>query len=374
MGLVGIALGFASSCGVHSPSLSETKESYQSLTWHFQCPTEPRVIGPGTPDHPVIVDEGPHRFLREKLVRTPVTIKGRVCPPRRMQRDLIFAIDVSGSMYSNDNIVDDSQDDDIPPTCGRLNALKLVLDQVDFSLSNVGIVTWDDNAEETSSRMFNSADDLINDLTGNDPDSLVDIICLNSGGTSYSNAFQAAANLFQTAGREFATKELFFLSDGGPTDSSFTPPYDSQSVAAAAADRLKNVGVVVNGRTRLVTIASIMLGADANGDRFLNDRIASRNVDGTPIHAQADHANDLAQILADQASHNNIEGSTLVLGANGTSPDTIDLMPITNNFEFTIPAQRLNISGNGQDFGVKFEYWDTHMNRHTANGQLLWMD
>ena len=172
LSLTALACGFVSACGQsesgsHSlamspPSAAEAaldavrpQATKSSLTWYFECPTEPGQSPPSTSDNPVIVGDTQHDFYREEMVGTPVTIHGRVCPPRQMQRDILFVIDVSGSMADNDTL-------DAPnKTCGRLKALQAVFAVLPTDVTNYGLATFGSTLSTHSNALFATKDALI---------------------------------------------------------------------------------------------------------------------------------------------------------------------------------------------------------------------
>lgn len=337
---------------------------YDGVTWIFQCPTEPMPVPPAGGNSLVLVDAGPHPYLRQRLVDVPVTVKGKICPTERMNRDGIFVIDVSGSMATEDPLKPiDPADPQGPKTCGRLDALNAILDRLPAGTANFGIVTFDTSVIKSSSRLFSDKTALIADITNNGAVGIVNVACANGGGTSYAAGLRRAKELF-LASRQYATKEIYFLSDGAPSDT---------SAAVALANELKNVGIPINGQNKTATIATVMLGT-AN-DSVLRTQIASLDVAGAPIHAVAANAGDLARIL-DGLADNHLEGSHLQHGGTGAAPTTVDIMQYLNptTREFTLPTMNLNIDLMQPAYELHFEYWDSHRNRFTIIGKLNWQD
>jgi hypothetical protein len=76
-----------------------SNQKLTSLTWYWQCNSDPGAA-PETKEGDVVLNgEGDHEIAKESMgPGVPMTIGGRVCPPEKYPRDIVFVIDVSGSM------------------------------------------------------------------------------------------------------------------------------------------------------------------------------------------------------------------------------------------------------------------------------------
>jgi hypothetical protein len=342
---------------------------YSGATWVFQCPDAPIAVPTPGRNEIVLVDAGPHRVSREKLFNVPFKVKGKLCPTERLNRDAIFVVDVSGSMAISDPEVPDPADA-TQKTCGRLESYKAIMAAFPAGITNFGVVTFDDGMERSSSRLFATQAELEDDLTYHGAFKLLDIFCDAIGGTEYKPALTKAADLFQHTpnARQYATKEVYFLTDGEPTDT---------SAARSYAQNLRTTGIPINGQYKPLTIAAIMLNTSTTTpSAYLRDDIASKDTSGQPMYATAATAGDLAHIL-DGMTDNHLDISTLTHGATAApAPTRIDLMPLIDptTLEWQLPPFDINIDLASSAYHMTFEYCDNHRNCFTMIGKLDWTD
>lgn len=334
--------------------------SYNKLTWLFPCTTSksPMEVPPASQDEFVFSGEGSHSLVRSKLDNTTVVIKGQICPPAESNRDMVMIFDASGSMRDNDPTKGQ--------TCGRLQSFEAIMQKVNWKTTKVGALTFSDGIRRTSKSLFSSRDDLVKSLTNNGKDKLYKILCDENMGTQYDSALEEGERMLSSA-REYASKEMFFITDGEPTDK-----HDAEE----RAKRLHDKGIFVNGKPQPVAIATIFLGKDTKASDYLRDAYASLDMNRQPIHANVQDADKLATTLEKMSGDNKLAGSNLTLGATGqgSQPQTIDLMPHINNLYFELPPFMLSASQFEGDYALKLEYWDSHMNRFLMNGKLILED
>lgn len=345
----------------------ELESLYSSVTWIFQCPSSPIPVPVAGPNELVLVDQGPFNLIREKLVNVPVLIKGKMCPSERMKRDAIFVVDVSGSMEDSDPLVADPASPG-QKTCGRYEAYKAFMANMAPSTSRFAVVTFGSSVIRTSSRLYDTQNELEAELTQNGTFRLIDdVLCEAPSGTAYVPALSRAKDLFSDPlySRADATKELYFLSDGYPTDA---------ADAELLSTELKTTGVTIFGQTKLVTLATVLLGGSVS--TLMRDQMASLDPTGSPIFANVEDATNLAQVL-DAMSSIRILGGSMTQGANGIStPQQTDVMPFvdpaTNMFELspTIFATDLEQTG----YQAKLEYWNSQGTHFTTVGKINWID
>ena len=317
----------------------------------MDCPGSDSQLPVPGPNQIVLKDAGPHQLFRERMLHVPVKVKGSICPPMELKRDIIFVFDISGSMGSNDPLVDGS--------CNRLIAINAVMDRIPSDISNFAIVTFHDSVGNASSRFYNNRDELFADIAGGNAADISKVICKATLGTNFSAGLRRAKQIFQGSGREFATKEILFVSDG-----------DSSTGQTDAAD-LRNNGITVGNSTQLVTIATVMIGSVDNNN--LRDRIASKDAQGAPIHALANDAASLADILT-RMSHNELAGTSISFGGRPDLMRTIDLMGQLNDYKFELDPFMLDFDLVQDKYSIHLKYWDTHNNTFTIPGTILWKD
>ena len=332
---------------------------FNKVTWYFQCPHQ---VGQGVPapaaDELLLVNEGPFEFAREEFVGVPMTVKGQLCAAESLPRDVVFIVDVSGSMDASDQAVS-SPDGTL--NCGRLDALKKVLAKLPDNVANVAVVTFGEGLMANSTRLWPTGADMVNELTRSQPNTLSELICSADGGSTNYDVGLTSAQALLKAGRKDSTKEIFFITDGEP---------NSGAEGMSVATDMKSNGVTIEGVTTKVSIATVMLGT---GDAtILKDNIASRDASGQPIFANAADASELADIL-DRQSSSPLVGASLIEGSDGTPGQTFDLMPFVQaDHSFTLPSFVLDLDLVHDRYNLKLDYWDSHLNHVTFNSSLKW--
>jgi uncharacterized protein YegL len=323
------------------------------LTWFWQCESAPALAPAGYKSSVVIQNGGDHRFLSSSFTNTPMIFSGKVCPPSTYPRDIVFVIDVSGSMAGwggNDPKVSNS--------CGRLRAVQAIIDGIATSSggnARFAIVTFSSGVMAKSSSMYGTSSTLFGDVSrsGN----IVNTLCAASGDTNYGAGLGAAEDIL-SGSRAGAIKEVYFISDGEPTDNN----------GPAVAARLKQTGVLdTNGKRVPVSIATVMLG-DANDEKL-------RELTSKPeMHAAHVSAGDLASVLGQLAENDIIEGKIKYRPIGTDVWNEITLMDKLQAYSFSVEASTVDgeIAPNGLE--VLFEYRDQHDNIYSEKGQILWSD
>ena len=346
-------------CGRNDGSRSEIKESFSKLTWVFQCPSDPIPI-PVPVAHlgEIVYDTvSPHSAYRQQLAGTPVNVLGKVCKPHEMMRDIVFIIDVSGSMLVSDPVSGTK--------CGRLDAIDAVIALLPPNIVNYAITTFDDSQQAASDKFYSNKADLYNQITGGQPSKIHEKICAGIGYTEYTVGLNSAKTLFSLS-RQFATKEIFFLTDGEPNE---TP-----GAITAITDTMKNVGVPVGGQNHKVGIATIMLGTATPATDAILKPMASTDSNGQPVYANAANASQLANVFSGLAD-NRLVGSAIMHGGDSQPHATIDIMShLQTDMSFKLDPFALLINGGQSKYEVNFQYWDAHQNIIEFGGIIDWLD
>jgi uncharacterized protein YegL len=332
-----------------APVVDDSFEPYTALNWFWQCDTNPVPKPADKPSEHVVEGTGPHSIDAGRLKGTTVIFSGHLCEPQRRMRDIVFVVDVSGSMNGNDPRVGNS--------CGRLQAIESVMASVSAGNANFAIVTFGSGVTRTSSKLFDNQAGLYADVAGTR--GIADVLCDAGGGTNYDAGLTRAAELLQFS-REKAGKEVYFVSDGEP---------NGGQDGIAIATSMKNTGVAINGALHPVTIATVMM---AGQDKVLEKFIASIDSDGKPMHAFVAQTAELAKVLTG-LSDNEIVGAELRYRPIGTTEYTfMDLLDHLQGFDFILPSININLEDGSEGLEVVYEYFDKHDNRYTTGGKLLW--
>jgi len=315
---------------------------FASLTWFWQCASNIVDLPVATEENVVVEGVGPHSFIPDKLYGTPIQIKGNLCAPAEVNRDIVFIIDISGSMggpTGADVMVGD--------TCGRLDAVKSLIASTPTT-ANFGVVLFSTSANG-SSRLYGTQDELFQDLA---PGGAIQTrLCQANGGTNYRLGLQAASNLFATSGRPDASKEIYFISDGQP---------DAGANGILEATKLRN---------EKTTIATVLIGST---NEVLQNSIASEGKNGAKLHAYIDNANQLAATL-EELSVNEIETGILKYRSIGGADWTeLNLLDHLNGYEFTLPSFNIDEASALEGIEVDYSYFDARGNEFSSGGTILW--
>lgn len=361
MSLLSTFLFFLNSCGsarFDGGTSARNDDAYyngqdvEQLTWFWQCKSSPAPAPAGFKSNVVIQGGGKHKFFASSFSKTPLIFSGKVCPPSTYPRDIVFVIDVSGSMAGwggNDPKVNNS--------CGRLRAVQAIIDGIGSAGGDAqfAIVTFSSGVMAKSSSMYATTSSLFGDVAKSG--SIANTLCAASGDTNYGAGLVAAEDIL-SGSRAGAIKEIYFVSDGEPTDNN----------GPTVADRLKKTGVLdEDGKRVPVSIATVMLGS-ANDEKI-------RELTSKPeMHAGAVSAGDLADVLGELAKNDIVEGKIKYRPIGRDYWDEIMLMDKLQDYSFSVSASVIDqeIAPNGLD--VSFQYRDQHDNIYSEEGQILWSE
>ena len=333
-----------------------TGQKIENLTWFWQCDSAPATLPETAGGNVVVSGPGEHKFKPSSFDKTPLIFSGKICPPVTLPRDIVFVIDVSGSMGGTGGA-----DPALNKSCGRLKAVESIIDDIVSRGGDArfGIVTFSTGVTARSSTMFGDRTNLFTDLSGSG--SISDALCRAVGGTEYGAGLKAAESIL-SAGRSDAIKELYFVSDGEPED----------TTGPALAARFKSPGLSIAGKSIPVTIGTAMLGS--GNDSILKNDIASKDISGAPLHVGSVQAGNLASTLSKLAANEILEGlmKYRVVGVDDWTE--INFTPSIINYNFSVPSITIDRTIAPAGLEVKFEYRDQHNNKYASEGKILWLD
>lgn len=327
-------------------------KGYRSLTWYWQCESNPLDI-PQPSDanlDAVIVGGGDHGLPKARVRDTQVTFKGRLCPAQTLKRDIVLVVDTSFSMSVNDPRAVDQ--------CARLAATKALIASLPPD-ARFGIVTFNSGLATYSTGLYLDQAQLFKDLSRSR--TLADVLCAAEGGTNYNAALGQAAQILQK-GRAQATKEIYFLSDGQP---------DPGNDGVARAQDLKGSGVKIGETAVPATIATVMLAGE---DTVLASNIASKDPAGKPLHAFAADTTELSSILTRLAANDIAAAELRVRAIGDTDFQTYDILGESTDLDFVVPSITIDGDKTSQGVEVVYSYRDKRGHEFSTGGKLTWQE
>jgi uncharacterized protein YegL len=256
-------------------------------------------------------------------------ITGGYCEPTTADRDVVFAVDISSSMRTNDRRRNNS--------CGRLQAIDAVLDTLEPT-DQVGLVTFDSRVR-TSIPLQSVADFRAN------PDYSYRTLCVGRGNTNFRNALEGTQNILSKA-RAQSFQEIYFLSDG------------ENSTGAEEAASLR----------QQATIATFGL---KGSDKQLSEVIASKDKNGAPLHRKVADAGDLAAAFKDMSISKLVSGSLAVGHFGGDPEDSYEVDPTVGEL-FTIPKITITKAEYPEGMAFDLEYVDDRGRAYGGSASITW--
>jgi len=321
-----------------TPSPQAVAET-RALDWYWPCAQDESPPAP-TQDDATVITGGGDFILPPSPGGTSLAVHGRLCNPGIGPRDVVFVIDVSESMR---NLINLGNDPLKSGTCGRNEAVKAVLAGLPAD-TRVALVTFAGGVR-TDSGGFMAPGELAAKYGS------ADILCDRAGtGTDYTAALTRTLALL-AGGRPDASHEVYFVSDGEPGSAA------ANGVDAAAQVR------------ETATIATLMLKGD---EAFLENKIASRDAAGVPLHAKVDAAEDLASTLAGLANVHLT--SALVRFGDGAQGAQLIEVPVdlTKASTFALPPVSLDPAHYPNGFTFTLETLDSRGVKGGGTGRVLW--
>ncbi|MBF0442108.1 MAG: VWA domain-containing protein, partial [Oligoflexales bacterium] len=335
-------------------------EKITKIAWYWPCGNNPDSKDiPTSTDKlsPVLIGEGDHELKLENMPdEIPLAFSGKICPSESLERDIVFVIDASGSMYENDRIQSDQ-------TCGRYNAVNAILTKNASSTKvKFAVVTFATAVRYQSTTFYSDGTQLMDSIkTGQNVTHPGVVLCNGeSGNTHYDEALSAAKTLL-SSGRSGATKEIYFISDGLP---------DSGQEGIDIATDMKTKGITIGSSTIPVTIATIML---IGNDNILANQIASKDSNGKPIHSNVQDAAQLADSLI-KLSERKIVSAKVSYGFKADALTDLDALKNTTGTDFSIPVVELNKVEADEGIFANYSYVDSFGSTFTFKGKIVFTE
>lgn len=330
-----------------------SEQRASSLTWFWQCDAAPGPAPvPVSADDVVVVgNTSATEFNAARFAGVPMTVQGEICP-LETQRDIVFVIDVSGSM----NGVNQANDPRAGNNCGRLEAMQSVINSaMQGASARFAGVTFSNAVNSVSAAFANSIDGV---FSGN----LANTVCAAGGGTNYTASLERAEQLLAAA-RSSASKEIYFLTDGQPDNGGADPINNPVINGVAVAERLRAAGV---------TIVTVMLGADASGDNHLRTKISSTSPSGDLLHANVANASQLASTMTRLAQNDVSIGEVRYRAIGESDWSSYDLLGARSGNRFELPEMIIDVAEAPYGLEMEYSYRDRRGKTYSSSGAIRW--
>ena len=338
------------------------KSSYNGATWLFQCDANAPM--PASVPGQLVVNgnAATNSAARERLVGTPVKFKGQLCAPKTYNRDVVFMVDVSGSMDWIDRAANGR--------CKRLDALEAVIATLPAS-AQIGLLTFEEDVVASSTALFPTKAALYADLTAGG--SSIDSIVCHAGGRSFLDVGMTKAKALLEMGRADQTKkELFVLSDGDPEEGPVGTPTPHADAATAIANDIKNNGIHIGTDVIKATIAGLRFDTPQI-DKWMSAN-ASHDLAGAVIDDSPDHVAGISTRVA-QFAINILEAATLSYRIQGQTAFTVlDIKANLQGQDFEIGLPPFPIDRTQKGYEAVLDYVDTDHRHVVLNSTLTWED
>jgi hypothetical protein len=323
-----------------------------TIDWSFQCKEQTSAVKQ-VENKFEVSGAGPHEITIANGTEALLHLSGSACGAGSIKRNVVFVIDVSGSMVSTGGIFSRPTDPMRDGTCERMKALSEVVDAIEKGgEAQFGLVTFEGSStpRRRSSRFFTDPDELYADFRGT-ASSIESVICAGFDATNYDAGIQGAIDLFAENSESSGAREVYFISDGEPQPAS------------------------ANGKTRAAelrksaTIATVMVGGST--DVVLKNDIASKDKFGEPLHARAEYSSKLSEVLA-KLTTNNLTEAVASLKTAGVSMEALNFLNRIRGLRFDFDAFKINTSDAQEGIAVELSYRDRFGKEHLDKGELKW--
>jgi uncharacterized protein YegL len=216
-----------------------------------------------------LVGGGKHRLKVHQADHIKLSLDRTNCAPEDSPRDIVFVVDVSGSMNDNDPLMNN--------TCGRFEAIDLIISRLSHPENvRIGLITFSHEVVITTNTMLRANEFRSSSFFQKSN------LCAADGSTSYKQALAQSIKLLSPSDIE-TIKEIYFISDGEPAPG---------QEGLAESQQLKN------GISTKAIIATLMI----KGDDEKLQSIASRDQYGAPLHRRTENISELVDLLSELSS------------------------------------------------------------------------
>ena len=345
------------SSGAENPELPITKSFVNTVSvfWGTEDPSNAELKLAGDQNH--ILD-------RSKFNRTGLTLGG-VVKTNPITRDIVFVVDVSGSMgpHTVNGIRKPGSDPLANGNCYRLRAVKAAIDSTKAQgPSRFSVITFNNGVLRSPRGFFSSLEHMFPN------EDLTSIFCAAIGGTNYTNALSEAISVIELSPSTHL-REVYFLTDGEPMD-----------IFPGTDNHCNYQHPFCNGRAQAITLretmgatlGTLMLGNNSTGNLYLQNNIAGRDAHNSPLHVQAANSLDLINSLFSLSRDNLVQGTILVRAKNTQTWSGFNMLSITANGQFKTESFAFDSSLYPEGIEMSVEYETERGHYHTGFASITW--
>jgi hypothetical protein len=314
-----------------------------ALLWSWNCNDKNGVIP--SPGDVHLMDGGDFK-LNSSDDGYSLRVAGDACEPNSSARDIMLVVDVSNSSGLTDPVRGGG--------CGRSDAVVGFLDKLPQNHdTRVAIITFNDQVvRQTSS--FLAPEEIRRTFVD------TGALCVASGSNDFQKPLRAAESMFNLGNgfvREFAAKELYFISDGGL-------PLSPEVDGTWEARILKGSGKV--------TIYTIFFGEGNEGFYTIQSMASKDAVTGASFHTVVPDVKDLKSQMLSRIFQKIVDGRIQLRSPGASEGYEYKLSDIAQTGKFDVNAGQISkrIFPEGVEF--RLDYWTNAKKRFGGAGVISW--
>jgi len=305
-----------------------------------------------------------HAVESAKFNKTKLSLGGMIKTNPR-PRDILFLVDVSGSMQFGQPNTLPGSDPLINGSCGRLRAVQTAIQATKAQgISRFAVVTFNRVVVRSSGGYFSSLEEMF-------PNSvLTDIFCAGIDGTNYTNALREAITVLNQSPASHL-KELYFLTDGEPMDI-FPDSHTRCDFRYTYCNGANEANFIKNSMGAL--LGTLMLGENPTGNMYLENHIAGVGPSGELLHINASNSVELVESLSVLSRDNITEGAIAYRGMHQNTWSYMNMLPMVSQGKFKSHEIEFDSTLFPQGIEVRLYYNTERGHTHTGFASITWSD